>query len=540
MKSSIVDRVRGNLTPQYVFAGTMLALTAVVAAATPHYVTPGGAGVAVVGVIVVTAAAIACRLTQALKATSQWWVFFPLADLALWGYARMDLLPSLPVAGITVFFPLMWIAFAFPLWWFVPVAVVFVFMGLLPQLAGRAGDVGAAQAHWQVGAFCVLALVVCAFCATAAAWTRRKEAALAESRARINTLFGENVAGRAILQAIADATSDAIMLIDRDDVATLSNAGADRLMQLAGVRGWTRSSAPAIRFTDGRPFPVDRSFLDALHAGIYADGVPLNVGEPSEQLTLQFSARDIFTLEGERIGALIIAHDVTALTSAITARDEFLNTVGHELRTPLTVMLGYADLLADALEEQAPDLFAAVMTIVKAGERQLAVIDQIMSANRTHIPRHSRRVDVLSVLRSVASRYPTARIIPARVTGGELRIHADPDDLDKAVTAIVANAVIYGPPASPVEIAVRRDDGHVVIEVSDRGATMTEQERDQAFDLFFRASYALKHAIPGVGLGLTFARKLIEANGGTVRLDGRADGNGTMATIIFPEHAPSL
>jgi signal transduction histidine kinase len=109
--------------------------------------------------------------------------------------------------------------------------------------------------------------------------------------------------------------------------------------------------------------------------------------------------------------------------------------------------------------------------------------------------------------------------------GGETR--ADREQLRRAAVNLVRNAVEAAPAASVVEIVARAADGEAVIEVADRGAGLSAEARERLFRPFFTTKQR------GTGLGLALAKKVADAHGGTLVLEGRP-GGGTVARLAIP------
>jgi signal transduction histidine kinase len=92
---------------------------------------------------------------------------------------------------------------------------------------------------------------------------------------------------------------------------------------------------------------------------------------------------------------------------------------------------------------------------------------------------------------------------------------ADPDMVHLVLRQLLSNAVKYSPPGSPVTFRVERRQGEIAVSVTDHGCGIPESEQARVFDKFYRARN-VRSQIPGTGMGLTIARKIVEAHGGTI------------------------
>lgn len=110
--------------------------------------------------------------------------------------------------------------------------------------------------------------------------------------------------------------------------------------------------------------------------------------------------------------------------------------------------------------------------------------------------------------------------------GPGLTARATPGRLEQVLDNLIANAIDVSPTGGTIRIEVARRDDHVEVRVSDDGPGMSAEQRTRAFDRFWRA--AGNHG--GSGLGLAIVRKLVGADGGTVRLEGSAGGG--LAAVV--------
>lgn len=228
------------------------------------------------------------------------------------------------------------------------------------------------------------------------------------------------------------------------------------------------------------------------------------------------------------------------LRQADRAKSEFLAMVSHELRTPISVLLGAArtlQLRGDEIETRVrADLAESIVR--RAEQLDRLVADLLLSAGDVTL--EPRTVDLAALVRSAAADahtlYPGISLSAHAEDG--LQVHADPYRLRQVIDNLVANAVKYAP-GSPITLRAGREGDRVWLSVADRGPGMEPEHAERAFDPFFQADSSSERRVGGLGLGLHICKRIVEAHGGTIRID-TAPGDGTTVTVTLPARAPDV
>ena len=118
-------------------------------------------------------------------------------------------------------------------------------------------------------------------------------------------------------------------------------------------------------------------------------------------------------------------------------------------------------------------------------------------------------------------------------------MNGDRERLEQVVINVLSNAVKYTPSGGHIKLtAMRRDDRHVTIQVTDDGMGIPEADIPRLFERFYRVDKARSRAKGGSGLGLAIAKEMVEAHRGTIYLESELDV-GTTVTIILPTNLPA-
>jgi signal transduction histidine kinase len=246
---------------------------------------------------------------------------------------------------------------------------------------------------------------------------------------------------------------------------------------------------------------------------------------------------------GETAGYLFVATDVTQALEVSRLKDEFVGLISHELRTPLSSILGYLELMRDDADDPLSDEQLMYLGIAERNaHRLLRLMGDLLftaqvGANSFNIERSE--VDVAPVVRaSIESASPVAVAqgvtIVAEVDDDFALVSGDPTRIGQAIDNLLSNAIKFTPRGGNVTVAVSCDGSDIVVRLTDTGMGIPANELDQLFSRFFRASTATRAAVPGVGLGLTITKAIIDAHGGSLDVESEV-GVGTSFIVRLPK-----
>ena len=121
-----------------------------------------------------------------------------------------------------------------------------------------------------------------------------------------------------------------------------------------------------------------------------------------------------------------------------------------------------------------------------------------------------------------------------RLTPDPLWITADPVHLTNSISNLVENAIKYSGNEVCIRISASLAEGKLVIQVSDNGFCISSQDQLHIFDKFYRSEQMVGHGLPGIGLGLSYVKLMVEAHGGTVDVESIL-GKGSVFTLEIPQ-----
>ena len=240
------------------------------------------------------------------------------------------------------------------------------------------------------------------------------------------------------------------------------------------------------------------------------------------------------------------ASEHSALASEERMR-RFVADASHELRTPLTSIRGFAELYRQGAVPDPESLDRVMRRVEDEAARMGLLVEDLLLLARLdqQRPLALEPVDLLEVAGDVVH---DARVLaPDRTIGLELLgesapvVLGDESRLRQVVMNLVSNAVTHTPAGTPVavtlEVTPAEDDGpdRVLLAVTDHGPGLSEEDRAQVFERFYRADPSRTRAAGGSGLGLSIVAALVAAHGGRVGVQS-APGDGSRFLVELPQH----
>ena len=232
-----------------------------------------------------------------------------------------------------------------------------------------------------------------------------------------------------------------------------------------------------------------------------------------------------FNLMADRLGSLV------------ESQRSFAGDASHQLRTPLTALRLQVE---QAMMHVDSDVERTKIGLERATEeiqRLLHLVEGLlMLARLEHSSAPRSTIDVTALLRDRAETWTP--LVEER--GGNLTLRVDDGlvadlvagSLDQVVDNLVDNALDASTQEPDIDLSAHLDESgpFIVVDVSDRGRGMTPEEITRAFDRFWRST---TNDEAGSGIGLSIVRRLVEVNGGDIRLEPRP-GGGVIARVLLP------
>jgi two-component system OmpR family sensor kinase len=250
----------------------------------------------------------------------------------------------------------------------------------------------------------------------------------------------------------------------------------------------------------------------------------------------------------DEVGRLARAFDamLDRLQSAFARERQFISDASHELRTPLTVIHSNAQMLQRWGDRDPEVMKASLQAIADESGRLAAMVSGMLTLSKAEagdaIPKEplvlERLVD--DVVAHARERAEAKGLAIEATHPAEARtiVMGDAGLLRQLVGNLVDNAIKFTA-AGEIDVGVRREDGHAVVDVSDTGPGIDQETADRLFDRFFRGDPAHARAVEGTGLGLAIVRSIARVHAGSVAARPRPNG-GSVFSVTLPAEPESF
>lgn len=224
-----------------------------------------------------------------------------------------------------------------------------------------------------------------------------------------------------------------------------------------------------------------------------------------------------------------------------TLRRELVAWVSHDLRTPLTSMRAVLEALADGMVDD-PETVQRYYRVAQQDIRSLStLIDDLFDVSQ--IDAGGLQLDVApnsigDLISDTIERFSeTARRQNVQLAG-EVQPGTDPVRMDaprigRVLANLTSNALRHTPAGGQVHLSARHSSSGVEVEVRDTGEGIRPEDLPYVFDRFYRGEKSRSRATGGAGLGLAIARGIVEAHGGSIRVESEA-GRGARFVFVLP------
>ena len=225
------------------------------------------------------------------------------------------------------------------------------------------------------------------------------------------------------------------------------------------------------------------------------------------------------------------------LESSFRQAVRFSADAAHELKTPLTILQGELENALQAAADGSADQ-RTYKELLDEVQRLKSIIRKLLLLAQADSGQMVLSKETVNLTRMIEAVGEDIQILaPGLTVQAELqpdvKITADPDLLNQVIQNLASNAVKFSRGEPPVILSLKTEGDCAVFRISNCGETIPPEERDQVFERFYRANKSRNRSIDGAGLGLSLAREIARAHGGTLELENSSAGQ-TVFCLTLP------
>ncbi len=244
---------------------------------------------------------------------------------------------------------------------------------------------------------------------------------------------------------------------------------------------------------------------------------------------------------GDELSELVDNFNRMAASLAETEgmRQRLLGDVTHELKTPLTSIKGYMEGLQDGVLPATPETFQLIHHEADRLQRLVQDLQELSRVEAGQIPLEivtcSPNQIVVPVLERMHPQFREKGItLTSHIADDLPLIRADIDRVSQVLTNLLGNALQYTAEGGTVSLELSRSGSQLCFSICDSGVGLDASDVERIFQRFYRVDKSRSRASGGSGIGLTIAKQLVEAQGGTIRAESAGLGKGSQFSFTLP------
>ena len=272
-------------------------------------------------------------------------------------------------------------------------------------------------------------------------------------------------------------------------------------------------------------------------------------GDPVSVILMIRDIEDVIKKEIEQ--QLLIEEALAQAESASRAKGKFLSDMSHEIRTPMNVILGYASIAQNNMDNRDQDKVKDCLEKIKeAGNHLIGIINDVLevsSIEQGKINIENEESDIYELMTDFYNLVEIQAAVKKQKMTINLEgitdkyVYMDWTRISQVLINLINNAIKYTPVGGHIDVIVKEDCNNnigdnihnYIIIVKDNGRGIDEKDMPSLFDLYTRGAYDNDISVEGTGLGLSISKQIIELMNGTIAVDSKL-GEGTTFTVKLP------
>lgn len=357
-----------------------------------------------------------------------------------------------------------------------------------------------------------------------------REAALEESRLRTR------------IETIMQSMADGLVAVDGDLRVLAFNREAEALTGLNAEQAIGKPVEQVLEARDGQGSAVRLPIFDLAEGAVGGVSLKRKGGDP---VPVAVTSAALRSDDGTVVGGVAVVRDMTREREVERMKSEFLSNISHELRTPLTPIKGYAEILSrkEVPPEKTKQFVKGILDSTSRLERIVELLVDFSAMEAGRLSPRSTPIDLGALVAKLAEDWekktPRHEVV-AEVSPKLPQVVGDERLIRRSIEEVLDNAVKFSPQGGTIRLeaktATSTTNGRrrqVQVCVSDQGIGITPEDLPKVFSDFHQLDGSETRAYGGLGLGLAFVQRIVEAHSGSITVESEPD-EGTTFTISIP------
>ncbi|MDQ3953014.1 MAG: cell wall metabolism sensor histidine kinase WalK, partial [Actinomycetota bacterium] len=347
---------------------------------------------------------------------------------------------------------------------------------------------------------------------------------------------------RSRIETIMQSMADGLVAVDGDKRVLAFNREAESLTGLTARQVIGKPVEKVLEARDPQGEPVRLPIFDLAEGAVGGVTLKRKGGDP---VPVAVTSAVLRGDGGQVAGGVAVVRDMTREREVEKMKSEFLSNISHELRTPLTPIKGYAEILSrkEVPAEKSKQFVKGILDSTARLERIVELLVDFSAMEAGRLAPRSTPIDLGEVVAKLAAEWekktPRHEVV-AEVSDKLPQVVGDERLIRRSIEEVLDNAVKFSPHGGTIRLEARTATSttngrrrQVEVCVSDQGIGITPEDLPKVFSDFHQLDGSETRAYGGLGLGLAFVQRIVEAHAGTITVESEPD-QGTTFTISIP------
>ncbi|MBU0743983.1 MAG: PAS domain-containing sensor histidine kinase, partial [Gammaproteobacteria bacterium] len=343
--------------------------------------------------------------------------------------------------------------------------------------------------------------------------------------------------------SLVNTTVDGILVVNPEGKAILFNENFVQMFNIPKEILATKDGSKFAGYSLKNLKAPNKFLKEIKELNLHKDRKSRDEVEFKDGKVLDRYSSPLIDVNGKDQGRAWFFRDITDRIRALHAKSEFLANMSHELRTPLNSVIGFSEVLnAETFGPLNEKQKSYMNYVLRSGKHLLLLINDILSLVKVEEGKMELFFSVFPVKKALeTSLILLKELLAEKKIESSLEvpedignIEADKRRLKEIIDNLLSNAVKFTPVGGKIGIKAWRRSEEIEFEIWDTGVGIAVENMSKIFAVFTRIEPSFSKATEGTGLGLSYAKKLVELHGGRIWIKSDGLGKGTAVSFTLP------